>query len=210
MVCPDPHSKSVYIKLAISSTNRKTSNIELTVEDRPTPSTSNIHTIIHNRSKDVVKVALVVVRPPQIPQNSLQARELRLKRLREAKLSNLNIRHRREQILRDLPQKPANALGCVVQPARARVGCRTRWEAIWCSLRGAGAFGETWCGGVADAGVEVFDAEGVVGGVGVDGEEVAGAFDEVFFVLGEGWEDVAECVFEGLGVVAVVPLGECG
>jgi hypothetical protein len=63
---------------------------------------------------------------------------------------------------------------------------------------------------VADTGVEVVDAEGVVGGVGVDGEEVAGAFDEVFLVLREGREDVAEGVFEGLGVVAVVPLGGCG
>ena len=77
-------------------------------------------------------------------------------------------------------------------------------------MRGAGAFGETWGGRVADAGVEVFDAEGVVGGVGVDGEEVAGAFDEVFFVFGEGGEDVAEGVFEGLGVVAVVPLSDSG
>ena len=94
----------------------------------------------------------------------------------------------------------------IVKPARARVGCRTRREAIWRCLRGAGAFGEAGRGGVADAGVEVFDAEGVVGGVGVDGEEVAGAFDEVFFVLREGGEDVAESVFEGLRVVAVVPL----
>jgi hypothetical protein len=74
-------------------------------------------------------------------------------------------------------------------------------------LRGAGTFGEAWRGGVADAGVEVVDAVGVVGGVGVDGEEVAGTFDEVLFGLGKGWEDVAEGVFEGLGVVAVVPLG---
>jgi hypothetical protein len=77
-------------------------------------------------------------------------------------------------------------------------------------LRGAGAFGEAGRGGVGDAGVEVVDAEGVVGGVGIDGEEVAGAFDEVFFGLGEGGEDVAEGVFEGLGIVAVVPLGGCG
>lgn len=63
--------------------------------------------------------------------------------------------------------------------------------------------------GVADAGVEVFDAEGVVGGVGVDGEEVAGAGDEGFFIVGEGWEDVAQGVFEHLGVVAVVPLWIC-
>ena len=184
--------------------------MELTVKDRPTPSTSNINTIIHNCSKNIVQIALVIIRPPQIPQNSLQARKLRLKRLREAKLSNLNIRHRREQILRNLPQEPTNALGRIVEPARARVGCRTRWEAIRRSLRGAGAFGEAWRGGVADAGVEVFDAEGVVGGVGVDGEEVAGAFDEVFFVFGEGGEDVAEGVFEGLGVVAVVPLSDSG
>ena len=73
-------------------------------------------------------------------------------------------------------------------------------------MRGARAFGEVWSGGVADAGVEVVDAVGVVGGVGVDGEEVAGAFDEVFFGLREGWEEGAEGVFEGLGVVAVVPL----
>lgn len=190
------------------SSHHKQPGMKLTVKDRPAPSTSNINTIIHNRSKDVVQVALVVVRPPQIPQNSLQARELRLERLREAKLRDLNIRHGREQILRNLPQKLPNALGCIIQPARTRVGCRTRWEAIWRRLRGAGAFGEAWRGGVADAGVEVFDAEGVVGGVGVDGEEVAGAFDEVFFVLGQGWEDVAEGVFEGLGVVAVVPLGD--
>lgn len=180
--------------------------MELTVKDRPTPSTSNINTIIHNRSKDVVQVTLVVVRSSQIPQDSLQARELRLERLRETKLSDLNIRHGWEKVFRDLPQKPANALRCIVQPARSWVGRRTRREAIWRGLRGTGAFGEAWRGGVADAGVEVFDAEGVVGGVGVDGEEVAGAFDEVFFVLGQGREDVAEGVFEGLGVVAVVPL----
>ena len=160
--------------------------------------------------KDIIQITLIIIRPPQIPKNRLQTRKLRLKRLREAKLRNLNIRHRREQILRDLPQKPANALGCVIQPARSWVGRRTRREAIWRRLRGAGAFGEAWGGRVADAGVEVFDAVGVVGGVGVDGEEVAGAFDEVFFGLGEGWEEGAEGVFEGLGVVAVVPLGGYG
>ena len=159
-----------------------------------------------DRSKDVVKVTLVVVRAPQIPQDRLQARKLRLERLREAELSNLDIWHGREQILCDLGQESANALRRVVKTARARVGCRTRWEAIWSCLRGAGAFGEAWRGGVADAGVEVFDAEGVVGGVGIDCEEDAGALDEVFFVLREGWEDVAEGVFERLGVVAVVPL----
>lgn len=184
----------------------KQSNIKLTVKDRPAPSTSNIDTVIHNRSQDIVKVALVVVRSPQIPQDRLQARELRLERLREAELSDLDIWHGREQVLSDLAQEPANALGGVVEPARAWVGCRTRREAIWSRLRRAGALGESWRGRVAHAVVEVFDAEGVVGGVRVDGEEVAGAFNEVFLVLGERWEDVAEGVFEGLGVVAVVPL----
>jgi hypothetical protein len=182
------------------------SNTKLTVKDRPPPSPSNINPIIHNRRQDIIQITLIIIRPPQIPQYSLQTRKLRLKRLREPKLRNLDIRHAREQILRDLPQEPADALGRVVQPAGARVGCGTRWEAIWSGLRAAGAFGEAWRGGVADAGVEVVDAVGVVGGVGVNGEEVAGAFDEVFFGLGEGWEDVAQGVFQGLGVVAVVPL----
>ena len=192
------------------SRSRATKHTKLTVEDRPAPSPGNINTIVHNRSKDIVQITLVVIRPPQIPQDSLQTRELRLERLREAKLSDLDIRHAREQIFSDLAQEPADALRGVVEPACARVGRGTRWEAIWCGLRGARAFGEAWRGGVADAVVEVFDTVGVVGGVGVDGEEVAGAFDEVLFVLGEGGEDVAEGVFEGLRVVAVVPLGGCG
>lgn len=186
------------------------SNTKLTVKDRPPPSPSNINPIIVYRSKDIVEVALVVIRPPQIPQNRLQARELRLERLRETKLRNLDIRHGWEQILRNRAQEPPHALGGVVEPAGAWVGCGTCWEAIGSCLGRAGAFGEAWRGGVADAGVEVVDAEGVVGGVGVDGEEVAGAFDEVFLVLRYGGEDVAEGVFEGLGVVAVVPLGGCG
>jgi hypothetical protein len=73
-------------------------------------------------------------------------------------------------------------------------------------LRGAGAFGEIWRGGIGSAGLVVGEAVGVVGGVGIDGEEVAGAGDEVFFGLGEGGKEVAEGVLEGLGVVAVVPL----
>lgn len=183
-----------------------TTKKELTVKDRPPPSPSDINPIINNRRKDIIQITLIIIRPPQIPQNRLQTRELRLKRLREAKFRHLDIRHGWEQILRDLAQEPANALRGVVEPAGAWVGCGTRWEAIWGGLRRAGAFGEAGRGGVADAGVEVVDAEGVVGGVGVDGEEVAGAFDEVFLVLREGWQDVTEGVFQGLGVVAVVPL----
>jgi len=72
-----------------------------TVKDRPTPGTSDIDTIVHNRGKNVVKVALVVVCSPQIPQNSLQARELRLEWLCESELGDLNVRHAREQVLRD-------------------------------------------------------------------------------------------------------------
>jgi len=183
-----------------------TTKKELTVKDRPPPSPSNINPIIVNRSKDIVEVALVVVRPSQIPQNRLQARELRLKRLREAKLRDLDIRHGREQILRDRAQEPPHTLWGIVEPARAWVGRGTCREAIGSCLRGAGAFGEAGRGGVGDAGVEVVDAEGVVGGVGIDGEEVAGAFDQILLVLGEGWEDVAEGVLKGLWVVAVVPL----
>jgi hypothetical protein len=180
--------------------------VKLTVKDRPTPGTSNVNTIVHNRSENIVQVALVVICSPQIPQDGLQARELRLERLGETELSDLDVRHTRKQIFSDLAQKPANASWGVVEPASAWVGCWARWEAVWSSLCRPGAFWEAWSGRVADTVVEVFDAVGIVGGVWVDSEEVAGAFDQVFLILRESWEDVAECVFEGLWVITIVPL----
>jgi hypothetical protein len=108
----------------------------LTVENRPPPSPSNINPIINNRRQNIIQVPLIIVTPPQIPQNRLQTRELRLKRLRETKLRHLNIRHTGEQIFRDLAQELADSGGIVVEPVGPWVRRGTYRKAVGCRLRG--------------------------------------------------------------------------
>lgn len=178
----------------------------LTIEDRPTPGTSHINTIIHNRRKNVVQVALVVVRSSKIPENRLQAREFRLEWLSKAEFRDLDVRHAREQVLGDLAEEPTYTCRRIVKPTCTRVRCRSYWEAVWCRLGRAGAFRETWVRTIAYASVEVFDAVGKVGCVRIDGEEVARTCYQVFLVLSQSGEYIAESVFEDLRIVTVIPL----
>ena len=149
---------------------------------------------------------MIVVRSSQVPQDRLQGRELGLEGFRETELGNLNIRHSREQILGDLAQELADTCWCIVKPVRTWIGCWADREAVWRSLCGGSTLWEARVGRVANAVIEVFDAGGEVGGVRVNGEEVAGTLDQVLFFFGQGRKNVAESVFEDLWVVAVIPL----
>lgn len=153
---------------------------------------------------------MIVVRSSQVPQNRLQSRELRLERFCETELGDLDIRHSREQILRDLAQELADTRWGIVKPVRTRVGCWAHWEAVWRGLCGGSTLWEARVGGVANAVIEVFDARGEVRGIRVDGEEVARALDQLFLFFSQGGENVAESVFKDLWVVAVVPLTSDG
>ncbi|RXK33034.1 hypothetical protein BBD39_09195 [Arsenophonus endosymbiont of Bemisia tabaci Asia II 3] len=185
---------------------KKEKRRKLTIKNRPPPSSRNINPILHHRRENIIKIPLIIIGPPQIPQDRLQTLQLALKRLRETKLRDLNVRHAGEEVLGDFAQELAHARGSVVQPVGARVGGRACWEAVWCDLFGACAFRVAWVGGVAGAVGEVLDAVCEVGRVRVDGEKVAAACDEGFFVFRQGGQKVAESVFEDLRVVAVVPL----
>lgn len=178
----------------------------LTVENRPPPSARHINPIIYNRRQDIIQIPLIVITPPQIPQDRLQTRELRLKRLREPKLRHLDIRHTREQVLGDLAQELADSRGIIVEPVGSWVRRRTYRKPVWGYIRRADAFRVAGGGGIADACFGVFEAVDVVGSIRVYRKEIRTAPDHVFFLLGQGREVIAEGVFEGLGIVAVVPL----
>lgn len=103
-------------------------------------------------------------------------------------------------------EEAAHAAGRRVQPAGSRVTRGADGEAVGRDAPAACAVGERGVRAVAYAGFQAaVDFGGEEGGVGVDGEEVAAAFDHVFFLLREGREQVAESRSQALWVVAVGP-----
>ena len=159
-----------------------------------------------NAQQNLIKIILEVIRTPEIPQRRRKRRPLALERLAEAEFRHRDIRHRREELRRDVLEELADARGRAVQPVHRRVRCRADGEADGGDGSRACALWESGVRSVRRAG---FDAAGDgvrgVGCVRVDGEEVAGSLDEIFFLLREFGEEVAEGVLERLGVVSVRP-----
>lgn len=142
--------------------------------------------------QDIIQILLEIVCALEIPQRRIQIPPGRLKRLGEAKLADHNVRHRREQHRRDVLEEAAHASRRAEEPAHIRVRGGADGEAVRGCGHGARAVGKRRVRAVGDAGVEAAgDFEGEERRVRVDGVEVAGALDEVFFFLGEGREEVA-------------------
>jgi hypothetical protein len=172
----------------------------------PSPRARDINPVDVDSQQNIIQVLLQIIRAPQIPQRRSQRPPLRLKRLREPKLANHDVRNTREQLRSDVLQEASHTRRRAVQPAHRRIRCRSNREPTRSQTRTARAIRKRGVAPIAHAGVEAaVDFEGEERAVRVDGVEVAGALDQVFLGLGQVGQEVAERALQRRRVVAVCP-----